>query len=483
MIETPLPSLEEAQKLKEIGNKKFSEQRYAESEIFYTKAIDMTPLDERKLLAVLYSNRAFSQLKLENFGSAITDANKALECDPSYVKAYYRRGSAHLILRSFDDAKNDFKKVVQIVPNDKESRSKFIACKKAIKQLKFAEAISFDSKKASETVNINEMTVESDYTGPHLEEDGKVTLNFILEMIEHFKNQKNLHKKYLYTILLQAKEIFSKLQNIVKINIAENELITVCGDVHGQFYDVLNIFSINGNPSPSNQYLFNGDFVDRGSFSCEVIITFLAFKVLYPEHFFMSRGNHESKALHKIYGFEGETLHKYGQDAYDIFCEIFNYLPLGHTINDKVFVIHGGLFGQDGVKLQNINAIDRNCEPPTSGLMSDILWADPQKYPGRMPSKRGVGSSFGPDVTKNFLDENGLQLVIRSHEVRQEGYEVEQNGLLITVFSAPNYCDQFGNKGAFIKLKQDMKPEFFSFSHVPHPPVPPMAYATNLYGI
>jgi serine/threonine-protein phosphatase 5 len=344
------------------------------------------------------------------------------------------------------------------------------------------EAISFEHRKASELINLNELIVESDYVGPHLE-DGKVTLNFIMDMIEHFKNQKFIHRKYLYTILLQAREIYQKYPNIVRINIQDEDLITVCGDVHGQFYDVLNIFSINGYPSITNQYLFNGDFVDRGSFSCEVIITFLAFKVLYPNHFFMSRGNHESKALHKIYGFEGETLHKYGQDAYNVFCEIFNYLPLAHTINDKIFIVHGGLFGQDGVKLSDINAIDRNCEPPTTGLMSDILWADPQKYAGRMPSKRGVGSSFGPDVTKRFLDENDLELIIRSHEVRDQGYEVEQNGLLITVFSAPNYCDQFGNKGGYIKFRKDLKPELFSFGHVPHPPVPPMAFASNLYGI
>jgi len=155
---------------------------------------------------------------------------------------------------------------------------------------------------------------------------------------------------------------------------------------------------------------------------------------------------------------------------------------LAHIINNKIIVLHGGLFGQDGVKISDINAINRDGEPPVTGIMSDILWADPQQYPGRMPSKRGVGSSFGPDVTKSFLEENGLELVVRSHEVRQEGYLVEQNGLLITVFSAPNYCDQFGNKGALIKFKADLVPEFIKFSHVPHPNVPPMAYA-SMYGM
>jgi len=195
----------------------------------------------------------------------------------------------------------------------------------------------------------------------------------------------------------------------------------------------------------------------------------------------MSRGNHETKSLHKMYGFEGEVLAKYGELAYNVFCDIFNCLPLGHLINEKIFVIHGGLFGRDGVKLNEIDALNRKGEPPVSGLMSDILWADPQKYPGRMPSKRGVGSSFGPDVTKNFLQDNNLDLIIRSHEVRQEGYEVEQDGQLITVFSAPNYCDQFGNKGAIIRISSDLTKEYITYAHVPHPPIPPMAYASNLF--
>jgi len=262
-----------------------------------------------------------------------------------------------------------------------------------------------------------------------------------------------------------------------------DEIITVCGDIHGQFYDLMNIFAINGYPSDVNQYLFNGDFVDRGSFSCEVIITLFAFKVLYPNQFFMSRGNHESRSLHKLYGFEGEVLSKYGDLAYKMFCEIFNFLPLGHLINEKIFIIHGGLFGQDGVKLNDIDAINRKSEPPVSGIMSDILWADPQRFPGRMPSKRGVGSSFGPDVTKRFLEDNNLDLIIRSHEVREEGYQIEHDGMLITVFSAPNYCDQFGNKGALIRISADLNREYITYAHVPHPPIPPMAYASSLFNM
>jgi serine/threonine-protein phosphatase 5 len=145
-----------------------------------------------------------------------------------------------------------------------------------------------------------------------------------------------------------------------------------------------------------------------------------------------------------------------------------------------VIVMHGGLFQQDGVKLDDIRNISRNVGQPDSGLMSDILWSDPQPFMGRGESKRGVGQSFGPDITKAFLDDNGLELIVRSHEVREEGYLVEHDGKLITVFSAPNYCDQMGNKGALIKFDSECRREFVQFTAAPHPPIRPMAYAANM---
>jgi len=165
----------------------------------------------------------------------------------------------------------------------------------------------------------------------------------------------------------------------------------------------------------------------------------------------------------------------------DLFSEVFNYLPLAAVINSKVFVTHGGLFSRDDVTLDEIAAINRFCEPPDSGLMSELLWSDPQPLPGRSPSKRGLGFSFGPDVTKNFLDKNNLELVVRSHEVKDDGYVVDHDGKCITVFSAPNYCDQIGNKGAMIIFGANMKPQFKTFTAVPHPNVPPMAYAPKMF--
>eukprot|EP00878_Enallax_costatus_P012852 GHUV01013420.1.p1 GENE.GHUV01013420.1~~GHUV01013420.1.p1 ORF type:complete len:248 (+),score=49.07 GHUV01013420.1:1795-2538(+) len=242
----------------------------------------------------------------------------------------------------------------------------------------------------------------------------------------------------------------------------------------------MNIWELNGLPGPDNPYLFNGDFVDRGSFSVEVILSLLAWKVLYPSAMHLSRGNHESHSMNKIYGFDGEVKHKYSGLMLDVFREVFNWLPLAFVLKKKVLVLHGGLFSKSGVTLDDLRRVDRYREPPDEGLMCECLWSDPAPEPGRQASKRGVGLQFGPDITKEFLDKNGLELVVRSHEVKEEGYEVIHDGRLVTVFSAPNYCDQMGNKGAFVRFNgKDMVPHFTTFEAVPHPDVKPMAYASS----
>lgn len=223
--------------------------------------------------------------------------------------------------------------------------------------------------------------------------------------------------------------------------------------------------------------------MDRGSFSFEVVMTFFAMKLVYPNGVHLLRGNHESKNMNKIYGFEGEVKHKYNDVVMSLFTEVFNWLPLVAVIEKKVMVVHGGLCNQDKVTLEDIEKIKRNREPPDQGLMSDLMWSDPQPFAGRGPSKRGIGLSFGPDITKQFLEFNNLELLIRSHEVKDEGYLVEHDEKCITVFSAPNYCDQMGNKGAFIRFTKDMKPQFTQFHAVEHPPIRPMAYAGNMGGM
>jgi len=194
----------------------------------------------------------------------------------------------------------------------------------------------------------------------------------------------------------------------------------------------------------------------------------------------LSRGNHETLNMNRIYGFEGEVKAKYNQTVFDLFTECFHCLPLAHVLGGMVYVTHGGLFSSDTVVLDDIRKVDRFREPPDEGIMSEALWSDPQPMPGRAPSKRGVGLSFGPDVTANFLKRNGLKLVVRSHEVKDEGYEVEASGQLITIFSAPNYCDQMGNKGALLRFDHNGEYQVKQFTAVPHPAVRPMAYAGGM---
>mmetsp|Transcript_67893 Transcript_67893/g.199381 ORF Transcript_67893/g.199381 Transcript_67893/m.199381 type:complete len:451 (-) Transcript_67893:111-1463(-) len=326
-------------------------------------------------------------------------------------------------------------------------------------------------------IDLDSMEVEDVYEGP-VYKSGEVTPEFCRELMEWQRSGQVIAKRYAYAMTLDMIEQMKSLSTLVDIDVPQGGEITVCGDIHGQYYDLLNIWEVNGEPSESNPYLFNGDFVDRGSFSVEVIMALFAWKLCFPRHLHMARGNHESQTMNRIYGFEGEVRHKYDVGLYTLMCEAFCLLPLCHVINRRVFVVHGGLFSQDDITLDDIRSINRVCEPLDEGLMVEMLWSDPQPGWGRAASKRGVGVSFGQDVTENFLEVNDLQLVIRSHELRDDGYAMEHGGQLITVFSAPNYCDQMGNMGAFIRLDgATLTPRPQSFAAVPHPPVRAMQYA------
>jgi serine/threonine-protein phosphatase 5 len=178
-------------------------------------------------------------------------------------------------------------------PKNADARSKYELTKKEYREQLLAAAVMVEQKKIS--LNENDIVVESSYTGPKLDSIDDVTPEWVEKLMEWQRDGKNLHKKYAVMIINKASEIFDKVDSLVDINIDELEEVTVCGDIHGQYFDLLNIFKINGNPSTENPYLFNGDFIDRGSFAVEVIMTMLAWKVALPQHFFMSRGNHEAK--------------------------------------------------------------------------------------------------------------------------------------------------------------------------------------------
>ncbi|KAF2491744.1 serine/threonine-protein phosphatase-like protein 5 [Lophium mytilinum] len=466
---------EEALAFKNKGNDAFRKQDWIEAIEFYSKAIDAYSEDPS-----FYTNRAQAYIKTEMYGLAIADADSAIALDPENVKAFYRRASANTAILHHSDALRDWKLVVKKAPKDTAARMRMVECDKVVKRDAFLKAIEIeDAPSAAEGLDLEHMALEKNYDGVKLEE--QITPEFVEDMIDRFKNGKKLARKYVFQIILAVKKIVYEEPTMVEVEVEQGKTITVCGDTHGQFFDLLNIFKLNGFPSETNGYLFNGDFVDRGSWSTEVCLLLYAYKWLYPTSFFLNRGNHETDDMNRMYGFEGECRAKYTERVFKVFSESFSALPLATLIGKKHFVLHGGLFSDDAVSLDDIRKLNRHKQrqPGQSGLMMEMLWTDPQPDPGRGPSKRGVGMQFGPDVTKRFCEANGLETVIRSHEVRMEGYEVEHDGRCITVFSAPHYCDNTGNKGAFINIGPELKLKFNQFEAVPHPDIKPMAYASN----
>ena len=349
------------------------------------------------------------------------------------MQAYYRRAVANTAIHHSREALRDFKTVVKKEPSNKDAKLKLAECEKIVRRVEFLRAIEVeDAPSPFEGLDIDSMAIDSSYDGAKL--DNEMTEDFIDDMITRFKDGKRLHRKYVFQILAAVNNIIRNEPTMVEIDVQKGHKLTVCGDTHGQFFDLLEIFRLNGFPSASHYYLFNGDFVDRGSWSTEVALLFYAYKWLNPQAFFLNRGNHETDDMNRVYGFEGECKAKYNERVFKLFSESFSALPLATLIGQKYLTLHGGLFSDDKTSLDDIRKLNRFAQkqPGQQGLMMEMLWTDPQTTPGRGPSKRGVGMQFGPDVTKRFCEANGLEAVIRSHEVRMEGYEVEHDGKCIT---------------------------------------------------
>lgn len=261
-------------------------------------------------MAVLLSNRALMRLRLEQYGAAETDATEAIGWDPRYVKAYYRRASASFALGHYRPALKDLKLVTRLVPTDKDAAAKLKECSRRAKEAAFSAAIDSTApptQPLSETFDFKDLVVEQSYDGPKLGADGVVDEAFLSSLLVRFRSQKPLAARYAAQIVLAARRLLVALPNIVTLRVDGSQpKVTVCGDTHGQYYDLLHIFELNGLPSATNPYLFNGDFVDRGSFSVEVIMTLLAYKVACPESMHLTRGNHETLSMNSVCVTEGE---------------------------------------------------------------------------------------------------------------------------------------------------------------------------------
>lgn len=235
--------------------------------------------------------------------------------------------------------------------------------------------------------------------------------------------------------------------------------INVLGDIHGQFHDLLRFFEIGG-PPPASNYLLLGDYVDRGKQSMEVICLLLAYKVKYPENFFMLRGNHECASITRIYGFYDECKRRYNISLWKSFCDLFNCLPPVALIDSKILCMHGGL-SPELKSFDCIRNLPRPTDVPDSGLLCDLLWNDPDKdCDDWSANDRGAGFTFGKAVLTRECARLGIQLVARAHQVVEDGYEFFGSRQLVTLFSAPNYCGEFNNSGAMMVVDEDLRCTF-----------------------
>nr|CAJ2471682.1 unnamed protein product [Leishmania braziliensis] len=238
--------------------------------------------------------------------------------------------------------------------------------------------------------------------------------------------------------------------------------INVCGDIHGQITDLVEIFKAGGLP-PNSRYLFLGDYVDRGKYGTEVITVLLGLKVLYPKRIYVLRGNHETDSICRIYGFFDEVKRRFSVRLFKEFTDVFNCLPVAALIEEIALCMHGGL-SPELRHLRQIEQIYRPLVVPDEGLACDILWSDPEEgSSGWQPSERGVSFTFGEDVVKRMCDSLGIDIVLRAHQVVDEGYSFFAGRRLVTIFSASNYCGEFTNSGAMMLMDENCMCSFQIF--------------------
>lgn len=280
--------------------------------------------------------------------------------------------------------------------------------------------------------------------------------------IELLKNCIPLKESGVRKLCEVAKVLFDNEPNVVHVS----SPITVCGDIHGQFYDLKELLRVGGDV-PQTNYIFMGDFVDRGFFSVETFLYLLALKCRFPSRVHLIRGNHESRQITQVYGFYDECLRKYGSVNVWRYCtEVFDLLALAAIVDDRVFCVHGGL----SPSIQTVDmilALNRKIEVPTEGAMCDLLWSDPEDIDGWGISPRGAGYLFGMESVAQFNSQNQLELILRAHQLVMEGYRSWFDSTLATVWSAPNYCYRCGNVASVLELDEQLSRNFKIFEAAP----------------
>jgi len=295
-------------------------------------------------------------------------------------------------------------------------------------------------------------------------------------LIESLMECKPLSEAEVKELCDKAREVLIKESNVQFVRCP----VTVCGDIHGQFHDLIELFRIGGN-CPDTNYLFMGDYVDRGYYSVETVSLLVALKVRYKDRVTILRGNHESRQITQVYGFYDECLRKYGTaNVWKYFTDLFDYLPLTALIENSIFCLHGGL-SPTIETLDQIRNLDRFQEVPHEGAMCDLLWSDPDDRCGWGISPRGAGYTFGQDISEQFNRQNGLTLIARAHQLVMEGYNWCHNRNTVTIFSAPNYCYRCANQAAIMEIDEKMGQNFIQFDPAPRKGEPNVTRRTPDY--
>ncbi|KAG5187395.1 serine/threonine-protein phosphatase PP1 [Tribonema minus] len=253
------------------------------------------------------------------------------------------------------------------------------------------------------------------------------------------------------TLCAMAKDAFLSGPMLLEVEAP----VKIAGDIHGQYYDLLRLFEYAEYP-PCTKYLFLGDYVDRGKQSIEVICLLFAYRLKYPDKFFILRGNHECSSINKLYGFFDECKRRYSVSLYKKFIACFDCMPVSAIVGGRVLCMHGGL-SPSLDSLDSIRQLRRPTPVPDEGLYCDLLWSDPE--PGTVgwgPNDRGVSYTFGADIVDEFTAKLDIDLICRAHQVVEDGYEFFAKRKLVTIFSAPNYCGEFDNAGGVMIVSSDL---------------------------
>lgn len=292
-----------------------------------------------------------------------------------------------------------------------------------------------DSQPTTTTIDIEDLIqrlLDAGYSG-------KRTKNVCLKNLE------------IQLVCLKAREIFLLQPSLLELS----PPVKVVGDVHGQYSDLIRVFTKCGFP-PSTNYLFLGDYVDRGKQSLETILLLLCYKIKYPENFFLLRGNHECANVTRVYGFYDECKRRCNIKTWKLFIDTFNTLPIAAIVAGKIFCVHGGLSPVLN-SMDEIRNIARPTDVPDFGLLNDLLWSDPADTMNEWEdNERGVSYVFSKVAINKFLQKFGFDLVCRAHMVVEDGYEFFNDRTLVTVFSAPNYCGEFDNWGAVMSVSDEL---------------------------